>query len=192
MRSTHVASLGFTLIELMVTIAIAAILLGVAIPNFSTVISGNRLTTQTNELAAALNLARSEAIKRGIQVSIRRLGSTNQVWENGWDVFTDTNGNGTLNDDGDTSLCEAGEDCLLKTYGALPQGYTLRTSTNFSCWIAYLPDGTSKGSGSACTGGLGSDTFRLCDNAQTITRSKSITILATGRSRVSSSADSCP
>lgn len=192
MSSKPVESLGFTLIELMVTIAIAAILLGVAIPNFTTAISSNRLSTQTNELATALNLARSEAVKRGVQISIRKLGNTNQTWENGWNVFTDENGNGSLNDDGDTNLCEAGEDCLLRTFGALPQGYTLRTGTNYACWLGYLPDGTTKGSGSSCTGGLGNDTFRLCDNSQTTARSRSITILATGRSRITSTAASCP
>lgn len=192
MKAKQRKSLGFTLIELMVTIAIAAILMGIAIPSFVATISSNRLTTSANELVSALNLARSEAIKRGIQVTLLRTGNTNQVWENGWQVFTDIDGDGSLDDNGDTTLCEAGEDCLLRIFDALPLGYTLRTGTNYTCWVAYTPNGASKGSGAACTGGLSNDTFRLCDNTQTTSNSRSIAINAIGRSSVSSSDASCP
>ncbi|PKM34904.1 MAG: general secretion pathway protein GspH, partial [Gammaproteobacteria bacterium HGW-Gammaproteobacteria-10] len=52
---------GFTLIELMMTIAIGAIILTLGIPSFMETIRSNRLTTRTNELLTSLNLARSEA-----------------------------------------------------------------------------------------------------------------------------------
>lgn len=55
---------GFTLLELMITIAVAAILLGLAVPNMHTFIQNNRIAGQTNDILAALNLARSEALKR--------------------------------------------------------------------------------------------------------------------------------
>lgn len=55
---------GFTLVELMVTIAVAAILLMIAVPNFRNIISSNRLTTVANTMVNALNTARMEAIKR--------------------------------------------------------------------------------------------------------------------------------
>lgn len=193
MRDKENRNLGFTLIELMVTISIAGILLAIAIPSFTSVISSNRLTTSANELVTALNLARSEAIKRGIQVTLLRNGSTNQAWEEGWRVFTDINGDGSLDDNGDSNLCETGEDCLLRLFDALPLGYTLRTGANYACWVAYAPNGATKSSGSACTGGgLANDTFRLCDSTQTTSNSRSIAINAIGRSRVSSSAASCP
>lgn len=64
---------GFTLIELMITIAVASILLAVAVPSFNQLIVTNRLTTQANEVVAALNFARSEAIKRNTRVSFCRV-----------------------------------------------------------------------------------------------------------------------
>lgn len=55
---------GFTLVELMVTVAVAAILLTIAVPSFNRIINANRLSTAANEMVGALNLARMEAIKR--------------------------------------------------------------------------------------------------------------------------------
>ncbi|MBI1904762.1 MAG: GspH/FimT family pseudopilin [Rhodocyclales bacterium] len=64
------SSRGFTLIELMITVAILAILLGVGVPSFVDYIRNSRTSTQVNELATALNTARSEAIARGVPVSV--------------------------------------------------------------------------------------------------------------------------
>ncbi|QKV57365.1 MAG: GspH/FimT family pseudopilin [Dechloromonas sp.] len=61
---------GFTLIELLITFMIAAILAALAAPSFTSFIKNNRLTTTTNDLLADLALARSEAAKRGQQVTL--------------------------------------------------------------------------------------------------------------------------
>lgn len=92
---------GFTLIELIVTVALAAIVIAIAVPSFNSIIQGNRIATQTNELVSTLNLARSEALARGVQVSL--CPSTNQTscsgsdWSGGWIVVTDTNTTGNVN-----------------------------------------------------------------------------------------------
>jgi type IV fimbrial biogenesis protein FimT len=177
---------GFTLIELMITIAIAAIVLGLAIPSFTSTIASNRLTTGANELVTALNFARSEAIKRGIQVTVRNKGASSQ-WESGWDVFVDINANETFNDNGNGTLCEVGEDCLLRTYDALPTGNTLRTgASTYKDYAAYLPSGLSTV--------VAGDTFTLCSGSGSGTAmpQRTITINATGRPRVDVATGTCP
>ena len=61
---------GFTLLELMVTVAVLAILATVGIPSFVDLVQNNRVTTQANELVTALNVARTEAVKRGRSVQV--------------------------------------------------------------------------------------------------------------------------
>lgn len=174
----------------MMTIAIGAIVLTMAIPSFMGSIRSNRVTTQANELITALNYARSEAVKRGAQVTVRRLSATNQVWESGWEVFTDFNENGTRDDGGNP--CTPGavgntDDCLLRTFPALPQGYTLRTGANYAQWIAFRANGTSRGSG-----GLPNDTFRLCDDTARIAAGRRIIVNRVGRTMIQEGAGACP
>jgi type IV fimbrial biogenesis protein FimT len=63
-------SLGFTLLELMVTIAVLAIITTLGVPSFRELIQNNRVTTQANELVTALNFGRAEAVKRGRTVRV--------------------------------------------------------------------------------------------------------------------------
>lgn len=176
--------------------SIAGIVLSIAVPSFTPIITSNRLTANANELMAALNLARSEAIKRGVQVIVNRKSTTDSQWENGWDVFVDNDGSNTFNNadiDNDGILCETGEDCLLRTYDALPSGYTLRSGGNYVCWVAYTANGLSRGSGPgpACNGGFPNDSFRLCNGMDNATMRR-ITINPVGRVRVSTGTDTCP
>lgn len=97
--SRHPGIHGFTLVELMVTIAIVAILSAIALPSFSNSIRNNRLATTTNEFIAAVSLARSEAVKsnRGARVCASSDGATcGTNWSDGWIVWADANNNGTL------------------------------------------------------------------------------------------------
>lgn len=85
---------GFTLVELLVTVAVLGVLLAVAVPSFTDMMRNNRSLAAANELVSALNAARSEAIKRGARVSL--CPSTNgtscsgTAWQSGWIVFFDT------------------------------------------------------------------------------------------------------
>jgi len=75
---------GFTLVELMATLVIGAILLSIAVPSFTNLIRRNQITTYANEFGTAVNLARSEAVKRSTAVSITSNSGTN--WTQGWTV----------------------------------------------------------------------------------------------------------
>lgn len=91
-RSTQA---GFTLIELMVTLAVLAILITVAVPSFTDMINNNRSVALSEALTNALNFTRSEAVKRGARVSIcasdNGTGCTAvNTWSSGWIVFVDT------------------------------------------------------------------------------------------------------
>lgn len=100
---------GFTLIELVVTLAIVAVLVVITIPSFRLLIDRQRVVSEVNSFVADLRYARSEALKRGLSVSIcpsttgtTCLGQNN--WSGGWIVFADANGSGTIDGTGDPVL----------------------------------------------------------------------------------------
>jgi type IV fimbrial biogenesis protein FimT len=90
---------GLTLVELMVTLAVAIILITVGMPLFTGLAGSNRATTQANSLVSALKLARSEAVKRADSVTVcsdNGAGACGDEteWVNGWLVHTDVNESG--------------------------------------------------------------------------------------------------
>ncbi len=99
---------GFTLVEMMVVVSIAAILISIAVPSYSALIKSNRLSSGTNEFISALLLARSEALKRSTSVSV--CASTDQAsctsgtdFSKGWLIFTDCDADGSI--DTATATC---------------------------------------------------------------------------------------
>lgn len=78
-------SRGFTLFELMITLALLIILLGVAIPSYRVFIANQQVRTVSSNLLSALSLARSEAVKRAAVVTLAPAsGSGVGAWNNGW------------------------------------------------------------------------------------------------------------
>lgn len=93
-------SFGFTLVELMVVIAIAAILAAIAFPSFQGTLRRNRVATANNAVIAALSEARGEAIRntRGAGVCGSTAGtSCDGTFANGWLIYSDLDGNGSFN-----------------------------------------------------------------------------------------------
>ena len=97
---------GFTAIELLVVLAIAAVLAALAAPSFSTLLQSWRVRQATEALQSTQHLARSEAIKRGGRVVVQKIpNNTNGChtainatdWDCGWFVCDDSNGNGACN-----------------------------------------------------------------------------------------------
>lgn len=125
---------GFTLVELMIVVAILALLVTVGIPSFNSFLADNRMSSYTNDLIADLNLARSEAIKRNTPVSI--CSSTDQAscansssWNTGWVIFTDTGTEGTVD----------GTDTIL--YARESAGSATMTLTVDRNYTRFLPSG---------------------------------------------------
>ncbi len=110
----RVRVVGFTLFELIVTLAIATILMGIAVPGFVSIMRSNRAEVQVSTLVSSLNFARSEAVKvRGSVVVAPDVAGTE--WEGGWRVWWDRNEDGTFN----------GSDVVLRTYPAFSGETTL-------------------------------------------------------------------
>ncbi len=90
---------GFTLVELVVTMAVMAILLGVGVPSFIDVMKNARTSATYNSLIGSLYLARSEAVKSNLDVAICARASDASCgtdWDNGWLVFIDTDTDGAV------------------------------------------------------------------------------------------------
>lgn len=123
---------GFTLIEIMVTLVVFAIVTVLAVPNFRTFVQSNNITASANNLMGSLSLARSEAVKRNTTVSIcasnSQVGCTGVDWDAGWIVFTDTPTDGMVD----------GDDELLSAVRGLPGGMELLSSEPY---IQFKPNG---------------------------------------------------
>ena len=113
---------GFTLIELMVTIAIIGLVALFGIPAFGDFVLNNRLRGQTSDFIGQLTHARSEAMRTATRVTVcpgTSSGCSGTQWENGWVVFNDTNANAAV-DSGETVIgigaaLDGDNTCLLYT-----------------------------------------------------------------------------
>jgi type IV fimbrial biogenesis protein FimT len=103
-RRTPRPATGFSLIEMLTTMSILAILLAIASPGLASLTSANALSSAQSGLAASLMLARGEAMKRGTTVGLAALAPvTGSEFSAGWTIFVDSNGNGRF-DEGETII----------------------------------------------------------------------------------------
>lgn len=157
---------GVTLIELMTTVAILAILASVAVPSFNEAILSNRLTSYANTFVTDAQLARSEALKRNTQVRLCRSDdgtscASSSGWQQGWIIFQDSNGNAAV---------DTGE-AVIRRQLAFTTGYQL-TGATYSLAFQSLGDVTS------------SANLVLCRSSPLGNQERRITISVTGRTAV--------
>jgi type IV fimbrial biogenesis protein FimT len=174
---------GLTMIELLVTLSTAMILLVIGVPSFIDMIASNTATSNANDLLADLNLARNEAISRGVRVTVCHSGDSqlgnsatcSGTWTEGWIVFANTNTT--------TYGVRDGDDAVLRVHGKLPQSWTLKGNGNVPHYIAFRHDGRASTFNSFDTG-----TFVFCKDGiikvGNRTRSSAVTVNRTGRARV--------
>jgi type IV fimbrial biogenesis protein FimT len=171
---------GFTLVELMITITVMAILLGVAVPSFNDALLGSKLGSYANRIVASANLARSEAIKRNspitLCVSTNGTGCTSGGWQSGWLVGCETD---------DNVACKSGgtDWLVLHREQAVAGGVRITETGSALTSIAFQPTGV----------GAAGATLKICRATPSAgTQERVVTITATGRASVAkTTAGSC-
>ena len=175
MKHYFARELGFTLIELMVTLAMVAILMTVAVPSLTTFQRNSELTSFSNSLLSGINAARGEAMKRGRNAMVVPKDGD---WNKGWTVFVDVNRNGVYDETTDITVLkrEAAPSYLTVTNTALTPADSL--------YIMYDASGYSRLTG----GAFGAWTVQVARNdvtgATLLAQTRRIKIASTGRARV--------
>jgi len=167
---------GFTLMELIITIAVLTFLVTVAAPSLQATLRDNRLMTQTNLFIGALNLARSEAIKRGRRVTLCK---TSDQWrctaaggyQQGWLVFVDTHNFAAVDAD----------ETIIQVFAPVTGGMTITGNSSVQDYVSYAANGASR----LITGGFQAGAITLCQDSA----ARHIIINPTGRVR--SARDTC-
>lgn len=164
-------SAGWTLIELMVVFVVMALLLGVGVPSFASMLREYRLTSFSNELHAAMWLTRSEAIRRGHRVTLCTSADGLQCadgvgWNTGWIVFPDPNSNAQRDPAEEVMRTRSTPFPVIVGVGNIPLKH----------YLSYISTGASRTVG----GALQMGTIRLCNGE----KQRRIIVSSTGRVRV--------
>jgi type IV fimbrial biogenesis protein FimT len=184
---------GFTLLELMLTITVAGVILGLGAPNMAEFIRNSRMTSAANDVLAALHMARTEAVKRRAWTVMCMSPDPNATTPTctaagtGWIVFVD-DADPTMSDANDGNLVvDDGEEILLR-HEAAPASITLATTPNANRgYIAFTSSGFSR----AVAAGTPLRSLRMCDSRGNTaiygadnSAARAITISPTGRPQV--------
>lgn len=171
---------GFTLLEVMVTLAIAGILVAIGVPGLTTFIANNRMVSQVNTMVGIMNAARVEAIAQRRTVTV--CGSADGVacngsWSNNWIAFIDRNGDGTIN----TTVPAAATDDVVIRAVAVQSKLSVALLPSTKTNVQFNTQGfTADGVGG---------TFRFCDGRGD-TYARGAILLASGRIAVATDTNS--
>jgi type IV fimbrial biogenesis protein FimT len=160
---------GFTLIELMMTLVVAAILLGLGVPSMKVLIQNGKITGARDDLRSALYLARSAAINENAAgcicptddaLAAAPVCKGTGEWETGWVAFAE------ISDVSGSCVFDAGTDILLKVYDGSqndPTRFTVRNdnvSINTQNYIRF----NSRGAPVLSNGSIQQGVFTICDD----------------------------
>jgi type IV fimbrial biogenesis protein FimT len=168
---------GFTLVELLVTMVIMAVLLAVVVPTFQETRRANQLASYVNTLHASLILARGEAVKRNGRVVVCKSADgatclTTGRWDQGWIVFGDRDNDAVLD----------ANETVIQRQTALVSGFHLTGNNNVENYISFRE-----------TGAANPGTFTLCQQSSSSTKARQLIVSPTGRPRITKDdVASCP
>ena len=170
---------GWTLVELMIVLAIASLMLTAALPHYRDWIATYQLANAGQQLSASMSYARSEAIKRNSRVTLcrsanRRQCATNVGWESGWLVFVDADQDGQVGDD----------EPVLRAEGGVSPGVRIGGNRPVEDYVSY----TSLGHARLISGALQMGTFTVCRAGL---RAIHVVLANSGRVRTETSRDPC-
>jgi type IV fimbrial biogenesis protein FimT len=174
-NSPHRSIKGFTLIELMVTVTILAIISAIAVPSFNGLIASTRLSSATNEVYTSLAQAKSEAVRRGKRVTV--CASADLVtcsndpsgWNTGWITFVDSTRTTVVSLDGGEEVIAVGQ--------AVNDVISMRSASSY---FSFSADARSRG----MNGDFLAETLRVCSTSSALDdskRSRSIQTIISGR-----------
>jgi type IV fimbrial biogenesis protein FimT len=171
---------GFTLVELAIALAIAALLTVIALPGFGNWIAEGEQMNEARHLAAVMAVARSEAIKRGDRVNLCKSGNrlrcdAGATWSDGFIVFVDSDHDGQV----------AAAEPILRIAEAAPRGITVSGNRPVADYISFTELGTAR----LLSGALQMGTISVCRSGR---RAVDVILVQTGRVRIARSAVICP
>jgi type IV fimbrial biogenesis protein FimT len=177
-RSNHTS--GFTLIELLLGVCLLCLIATFALPTYGHWIAGRQLANHAEFLTETLNLARSEAVKRGLRVNLCKTIDRHRCadaggWESGWIMFVDANRSGEI---------DAAED-VLHIEGPPGNGITVRANHPLADYVSY----TSFGFARQLNGALQMGTFVLCKPGVNAIH---VVLANSGRARIVRTGSRCP
>lgn len=173
---------GFTLLELMITVVIAAVLLAIALPDLGRFLSAAARAKGATELYAALNQARSESVARNVAVTVCRrdfytaspfpqCAIDSGTWSQGWIVYQDSTGLFADTEPDRASDVIAVFDPVGATTPTRDDAFRILTTTLAPTHITFMPNGRS---GEVAT-------FTLCENGGRLKDARLIEVALSGR-----------
>ncbi len=164
---------GFTLVELVMVLAVMAVLVTFAVPSLRSLMDSSKLTAASNSLLSSMHLARSEAIKRGTRVVLCKTAdgvvcAERGGWEQGWMVFHDINNNGERD----------GNEVVIQRIEPLAASLRLTGNSTVARYVSFISTGGTK----LISGGFQAGTLTVCNHSAS--EARQIVLNAVGRPRV--------
>ena len=166
---------GFTLLELLVAVAIAGALLMLGLPSFGGFIAEQQLQDRADSLIHSLDRARSEAVKRGARVNVcpEATGTCSGLaapWEGGWSTVVTTRDGAVM---------------AIAREPAAPDGITIRGNRPVADYVSY----TTLGYARRLDGALQMGTFTVCRHGH---KARKVVLSSSGRARIDRTTEACP